>query len=78
MAEENASDPQVILQFISHPDHRLNMFSKDLARHLQALEQDTIPVTFETTRDYGRMRGFSSPDIAGLRQWNNSQSFCEV
>ena len=78
MAEENASAPQVILQFVSHPDHRLNMFSKDLARHLQALEQDIIPVTFETTRDYGHMRGFSSPDIAGLRQWNNSQSFCEV
>ena len=38
MAEENVSDPQVILQFVSHPNHRLNMFSKDLASHLQALE----------------------------------------
>ena len=78
MAEENASDPQVIFQFVSHPDHRLNMFSKDLASLLQALEQDTISVTFEITRDYGRMRGFSTLDIAGLRQWNNSRSFCEM
>lgn len=49
MAEENVSAPQVILQFVSHPNHRLNMFSKDLASHLQALEQDTISVTFEIT-----------------------------
>ncbi len=78
MAEENVSDPQVILQFVSHPNHRLNMFSKDLASHLQALEQDTIPVTFEITRDYGRMRGFSTLDIAGLKQWDASRSFYEV
>ena len=78
MAEENVSDPQVILQFVSHPNHRLNMFSKDLASHLQALEQDTISVTFEITRDYGRMRGFSTLDIAGLKQWDTSRSFYEV
>ena len=78
MAEENVSDPQVILQFVSHPNHRLNMFSKDLASHLQALEQDTISVTFEITRDYGRMRGFSTLDIAGLKQWDASRSFYEV
>ena len=78
MAEENASDPQVILQFVSHPNHRLSMFSKDLASHLQALEQDTIPVTFEITRNYGRMRGFSTLDIAGLKQWDASRSFYEV
>ena len=78
MAEENMSDPQVILQFVSHPNHRLNMFSKDLASHLQALEQDTISVTFEITRDYGRMRGFSTLDIAGLKQWDASRSFYEV
>ncbi|HCQ84386.1 MAG TPA: hypothetical protein DIV36_07205, partial [Verrucomicrobiales bacterium] len=70
IAEENTSDPEVILQFVSHPNHRLNMFSKDLASHLQALEQDTISVTFEITRDYGRMRGFSTLDIAGLKQWD--------
>lgn len=78
MAEENVSDPQVILQFVSHPNHRLNMFSKDLASHLQTLEQDTISVTFEITRDYGRMRGFSTLDIAGLKQWDTSRSFYEV
>ena len=78
ITEENASDPQVILQFVSHPNHRLNMFSKDLAGHLQALEQDTISVTFEITRDYGRMRGFSTLDIAGLKQWDASRSFYEV
>ena len=78
MAEENASDPQVILQFVSHPNHRLNMFSKDLASHLQALEQDTISVTFEITRDYGRMRGFSALDIPGLKQWDASRSFYKV
>ena len=78
MAEENVSDPQVILQFVSHPNHRLNMFSKDLASHLQALQQDTISATFEITRDYGRMRGFSTLDIAGLKQWDTSRSFYEV
>ena len=78
MAEENVSAPQVILQFVSPPNHRLNMFSKDLASHLQALEQDTISVTFEITRDYGRMRGFSTLDIAGLKQWDASRSFYEV
>ena len=78
MAEENASDPQIILQFVSHPNHRLNMFSKDLASHLQALEQDTIPVSFEITRNYGRMRGFSTLDIAGLKQWDASRSFYKV
>ena len=78
MAEKNASDPQIILQFVSHPNHRLNMFSKDLASHLQALEQDIISVTFEITRDYGRMRGFSTLDIAGLKQWDASRSFYEV
>jgi len=78
IAEENASAPQVILQFVSHPNHRLNMFSKDLASHLQALQQDTISATFEITRDYGRMRGFSTLDIAGLKQWDISQSFYEV
>ena len=78
MAEENVSAPQVILQFVSHPNHRLNMFSKDLASHLQALEQYTISVTFEVTRDYGRMRGFSTLDIAGLKQWDASRSFYKV
>ena len=47
------------------------MFSKDQVSLLQALEQDTIPVTFEITRDYGRMRGFSTLDIAGLKQWDS-------
>ena len=78
IAEENASAPQVILQFVSHPNHRLSMFSKDLASHLQALEQDIISVTFEITRDYGGMRGFSTLDIAGLKQWDASRSFYEV
>ena len=31
IAEENASAPQIILQFVSQPNHRPNMFSKDLA-----------------------------------------------
>ena len=78
MAEKYASDPQIILQFVSHPNHRLNMFSKDLASHLKALERDTISVTFEITRDYGRMRGFNTLDIAGLKQWDTSRSFYEV
>ena len=71
IAEENASAQQIILQIVSHPNHRLSMFSKDLASLLQALEQDTIPVTFEITRDYGRMRRFSTLDIAGLKQWDS-------
>lgn len=71
IAEENASAQQIILQIVSHPNHRLSMFSKDLASLLQALEEDTIPVTFEITRAYGRMRGFSTLDIAGLKQWDS-------
>ena len=58
--------------------HRLNMFSKDLASHLQALEQDTISVTLRDHPRLWTMRGFSTLDIAGLKQWDASRFFYKV
>ena len=70
--------PLVMLAFTSHPNHRLGLVSQELATHLLALGQERIDVTFEITRDYGKMRGFTEIEIAGLKHWDASWSYYEV
>ena len=69
-----ASEPLVELSFADHPGHFLWITSGELAEHLQAAGQEEVLGLFETTSDYGRLRGYNLLEIAGLRGWAAGRS----
>lgn len=63
------SQPVVELSFVEHPGHFIWYSSEELAQHLQGADQAEVAAVFELTSDYGRLRGYSLLEIAGLRGW---------
>jgi len=64
----------VELSFAEFPGHFISHHSEDLAQHLQAIGKDKVPVVFEITRNYGRTKGYSEIEIAGLKTWRSDFS----
>ncbi|MDB3941820.1 hypothetical protein N9406_12760, partial [Verrucomicrobiales bacterium] len=64
----------VVLSFAEFPGHFVSHHSDELAGHLQAVGKDKVPVVFEITRNYGRMKGYSEIEIAGLKTWSSQLS----
>ena len=64
----------VVLSFAEFPGHFVSHHSDELAGHLQAVGEDKVTVIFEIARDYGRMKGYSEIEIAGLKTWSSQLS----
>ncbi len=68
-ASDPASEPLVELSFADHPGHFIWVTSRELAEHLQTEGQAEVIGIFETTSDYGRIRGYNLVELADLRDW---------
>ena len=62
---------KVVLTFVEFPAHFIYHYSDDLAQHLRTGGKEEVEVTFEVTSDYGKVRGFSEVEIAGLKGWKH-------
>jgi len=67
--QEPGSTAVVEFSFVDHPGHYLWEESAELAAHLEALGEPTVVGRFRVTRDYGRVRGYSLLEVAGLGTW---------
>src|SRR5436190_19903565 len=52
-------EAEIVLKFVSYPGHYQGDFSNELASYLVSSSEKEIPVTFEVTRDFGCLRGFT-------------------
>jgi hypothetical protein len=66
---DGMKEPEVVLSFVDFPDHYIGEFSDELAEHLRANGKEQVKVVFEIKSDYGKVRGFSETEIAGLKSW---------
>lgn len=62
---------EVIFSFIDFPGHFVTKRSDQLAEHLRTKGEDKVNIVFEVTLDYGKLRGFSETEIAGLKSWQS-------
>ena len=67
--DSGITQPRVVLTFVDFPAHFIYHDSDELAEHLNTGGQEEISVVFEVTSDYGKVRGFSELEIAGLNGW---------
>jgi hypothetical protein len=65
----------VVLQFVDFPNHRVGFFSNELAAYLESLPTQTVPVEFEITRDFGRVRGAHPVRIGLLVRWRSGRGY---
>ena len=70
-------ESKVILAFVDFPDYYIVRYSDQLAEHLRANEMEQVKVVFEIVTNYGRVRGFSETQIAGLKSWHSDGGFAE-
>jgi len=68
-------ESEVILSFVEFPNYFIGDYSDDLAEHLQANREEQVKVVFEVITDYGKVRGFSETEIAGLKSWRLERGF---
>ena len=57
---------EIFLIYTEHPYYYERFHSEDLARYLESLGGETVPVTFKVTRDFGKVRGYSIHEVG---QW---------
>lgn len=62
-------EPKVELRYVDYPGHFVFYHSAELAEHLQKVDQPEVAVLFETSSNYGRVKGFNSIEVAGLQGW---------
>lgn len=68
-------ESEVILSFADFPNCFIGEYSDALAEHLRANEEEQVKVVFEVITDYGKVRGFSVTEIAGLKSWRSDGGF---
>ena len=75
--EENKiyKQPHVRLEYKDFPGHRIGHYSQELLDHLEAQGTEEIKAVFSTVADYGKVRGYSTESIAGLREWSEEWSY---
>ena len=71
-------EAEVILRFVEHPQYAVGQFSDELAAHLKEKGEDTITAKFRVTYDYGKVRGYSVREIAGLSGWKSEWGYGSV
>ncbi len=60
---------KVTLTFVDFPTHSIYLYSDELAQHLRTGGPKEVTVVFDVTSDYGKVRGYSEREIAGLKGW---------
>lgn len=68
-------ESEVILSFVDFPNHYIGQYSDQLAEHLRAEGKQQVKVVFEVVTDFGKVRGFSETEIAGLKSWRSDGGF---
>ncbi len=68
-------ESEVILSFVDFPNHYIGRYSDELAEHLRATGKEQVKAVFEVVTDYGKVRGFSETEIAGLKSWRSDGGF---
>lgn len=71
---------EILLIFVKYPYYYERFFSEDLARYLDSLGSETVPVTFKVTSDFGKVRGISVRHVGewpgGSKGWVGGGSGC--
>ena len=68
---EDSKQAEVVFSFIDYPGHFITKRSDQLAEHLQTKGEEEVKIVFEFILDYGKVRGFSETEIAGLKTWKS-------
>ena len=79
--EKNArGQREIFLIYKDFPYYYERFFSEDLARYLESLGGDTVPVTFKVTSDFGKVRGYSIREVGHWtgrsKGWTSGGSAC--
>jgi hypothetical protein len=74
-ASDGMGESEVVLSFVDYPDHYIGEYSDELAEHLRANGKKQVKVVFRVRSDYGKVRGFSATEIAGLKSWRSEGGF---
>ena len=68
-------ESEVVLQFVEFPQYTVGEYSDELATHLSGNASDKITAKFRVTYDYGKVRGYSVREIAGLSIWKSEGGY---
>jgi len=79
--EKNArGQREIFLIYKEHPYYYERFFSEELARYLESLGRETVPVTFKVTSDFGKVRGYSIREVGQWtgrsKGWTSGGSAC--
>lgn len=69
---------EVVLNFVEFPQYAVGEYSDELAKHLRENAGDRITAKFRVTCDYGKVRGYSVYEIAGLSGWKSEWGYGSV
>ena len=69
------AEPEIVLGFVEYPGHYVGHYSRQLKQLLEATGDSIVEVAFETTRDFGCLRGFREVRIANVSLWQSSWSY---
>ena len=65
----------VVLYFKRSPHNFVGLYSNQVAEYLSRLPTNEVPVTFEVTKDFGRVRAFNEIQIGELKTWDGDHSY---
>lgn len=65
----------IVLRFKRDPNQYVGIVSKDLGPYLETLPSREVTVTFNVTRDFGRVRGFMETKIGQRTTWQSSWGY---
>jgi hypothetical protein len=71
-------EAEVVLRFVEFPQYAVGEYSDELAAHLQKNAEGTVTAKFRVTYDYGKVRGYSVREIAGLSGWKSEWGYGSV
>ena len=72
---QGQKEAEVIFTFVEHPNYTVGEFSDELANYLREKDEKVVPVSFDITRDFGRVRGFHMTQVANLTHWKSSYGY---
>ena len=65
----------VVLYFKRSPRNFVGLYSNQVADYLSRLPTNEVPVTFEVTKDFGRVRAFNEIQIGELKTWDGDHGY---
>lgn len=65
----------IVLTFVEYPDHQIGIVSNDLGEYVESLSEPTVAVQFETTWDFGKLRGYHATKIGDRTDWHSAWEY---